>query len=110
MKENAKINRFSNIKVYGGRAEEIISSLKGPFEAVILDPPRSGCAPEVISKILELNPAKILYVACNPATLARDISRLCGEGRYTLKSLQPFDMFPQTAHVECVALIEREKV
>ncbi|WP_350449432.1 23S rRNA (uracil(1939)-C(5))-methyltransferase RlmD [Aminobacterium mobile] len=110
MKENAKINRFSNIKVCGGRAEEIISSLKGPFEAVILDPPRSGCAPEVISKILELSPAKILYVACNPATLARDISRLCGEGRYTLKSLQPFDMFPQTAHVECVALIEREKV
>ena len=73
-------------------------------DVVVLDPPRDGCREEVLAGILALRPARIVYVSCNPATQARDCRRLADSG-YVLRTLQPFDMFPQTAHIEVVALL-----
>lgn len=97
-KKNAALNKFSNIIAYEGKAEDIVSNLKQNFNTVILDPPRSGCDPKVIQQILEWKPEKVLYVACNPATLARDVA-LLHSGGYKLEKLQPFDMFPQTVQL-----------
>ena len=75
-------------------------------DATVLDPPRDGCSSDVIEKAVAIRPGRIVYVSCNPATQARDIRRLveCG---YALRRLQPLDMFPQTAHIEVVALLTR---
>ena len=73
---------------------------------MLLDPPRVGCAPEVLDALVTLAPPTIVYVSCNPTTLARDLRRLTGEG-YTLESVTPIDMFPQTAHIECVSRLTR---
>src|SRR5699024_1417820 len=75
--------------------------LAGPVDAVVLDPPRSGAGPRVGTAIAERGPAVIVYVACDPAALARDTAALIGAG-YRLDSLRAFDAFPQTQHVECV--------
>jgi 23S rRNA (uracil1939-C5)-methyltransferase len=73
---------------------------------IVLDPPRDGCGGEVIEKAAATGPERIVYVSCNPTTQARDVGRFveCG---YTLERLQPLDMFPQTAHIEVVALLTR---
>lgn len=76
--------------------------------AVLLDPPRTGCAPEVMQELLKQLPALIVYVSCHPVTLARDLKPLAD--RYSLISVQPFDMFPQTDHVEVVAFLRRKQV
>ena len=72
----------------------------------MIDPPRTGCAPSVVNALLKISPAKIVYVSCNPATLARDAKILLAD-KYNLITAQPFDMFPQTGHVETVALMSR---
>ena len=71
--------------------------------AIIVDPPRSGLDNVTISKILETEVEKLIYVSCNPATLVRDIKLL--EEKYVVKEIQPVDMFPYTSHVECVCLL-----
>jgi 23S rRNA (uracil1939-C5)-methyltransferase len=71
--------------------------------AVIVDPPRSGCGRQVMQRIAALRPGRLVYVACDPATLARD-AKLITEAGYRLREVQPLDLFPQTYHVECVAL------
>lgn len=91
-----------------GRAEDLLPELLAqvPAEetAVIVDPPRKGCAPSLIAKLAEVRPAQLLYVSCNPATQARDLKRLTTEtGAFEVRELQPVDMFPQTQHIECVA-------
>lgn len=104
---NAKNNGLDNVEACSGRAEDLVKELgDNKYETVVLDPPRSGCAPEVISAIMKIAPSKIIYVSCNPATLARDV-KLMTSDRYTLKTALPFDMFPQTGHVECVASLSR---
>ncbi|HNR51944.1 MAG TPA: 23S rRNA (uracil(1939)-C(5))-methyltransferase RlmD, partial [Deltaproteobacteria bacterium] len=75
------------------------------FDTVVLDPPREG-AKEVVQIIPDLQPSRIIYISCNPSTLARDLATLCRTG-FVLKQLMMFDMFPQTFHIESVAYLER---
>jgi 23S rRNA (uracil1939-C5)-methyltransferase len=94
------------VTVIEGRAEEVLPTLDLRADAAIADPPRAGCAPEVLRAIAETGAGRIVYVSCDVATLARDVARLAELG-YALRGVQPVDMFPQTSHVECVALISR---
>ena len=81
-------------------------------DAIIIDPPRKGCDEKLIEKLLELAPTRIIYVSCNPATLARDLQRLFElqqekGAKYGIKSICPVDMFPNTTHVETVVLLSK---
>lgn len=78
-------------------------------DVVVMDPPSKGCEPAVIDAVLEAAPKRIVYVSCDPATLVRDLKRIIAGGDYEIKTVQPVDMFPQTSHVETVALITRVK-
>jgi 23S rRNA (uracil1939-C5)-methyltransferase len=94
---------LANVRFYQGRAEGILSSLKGrPFEAAIVDPPRAGLKGPVVEYLLRKPVGQLVYVSCDPSTLARDL-RLLVDGGYELVDVQPIDQFPQTYHVECVA-------
>ena len=75
-------------------------------DCIIVDPPRKGCSEEVIRTIAEMEPARVVYVSCDPATLARDI-KLFEETGYKVQTAVPVDMFPRTGHVECVALMTK---
>ena len=75
-------------------------------DVVVVDPPRAGLHPRVVARVVELEPARIVYVSCDPATLARDLDILAARG-YLTREIQPVDMFPQTMHVETVALLIR---
>ncbi|MDR1875971.1 MAG: 23S rRNA (uracil(1939)-C(5))-methyltransferase RlmD [Synergistaceae bacterium] len=105
MERNMKDNGITNVRSLKGRAEDVMTNLPGGYDLVVLDPPRSGCERSVLDKILEFGPKRVLYVSCNPSTLARD-AKILGEGGYRLKALRAFDMFPQTVHVETVASME----
>ncbi|MEI7980745.1 MAG: 23S rRNA (uracil(1939)-C(5))-methyltransferase RlmD [Bacteroidota bacterium] len=106
---NAKLNGHNNIEFFAGETEKLLTPEfiieNGQPEIVITDPPRSGMHEKVIRSLLAVSPEKIVYVSCNPATQARDISLLTE--RYTLIKCQPVDMFPHTQHVENVALLKR---
>ncbi len=104
---NANINEIANISWQIGRTEDCLLQLSLQPDVVILDPPRKGCAPAVITALHQLRPARLVYISCKPATLARDLQRLCADGLYQLTVVQPADFFPQTAHVEAVAFLER---
>jgi len=102
-KENARYNHISNAKfIAGDAAKELPKLLADGFkpDVVVVDPPRAGCEEKVLHSILSVEPKRIVYVSCNPATLARDLQIL--SGRYTINVVQPVDMFPQTMHVETV--------
>jgi 23S rRNA (uracil1939-C5)-methyltransferase len=100
------LNEFDNVEIYEALAEDVLPSLGIAFDAVVLDPPRSGVAPEVVEALAASSASRIIYVSCDPATLARDAKRLAAGG-YALDWVQPLDMFPQTYHVECVAKFSR---
>ncbi|NLL36700.1 MAG: 23S rRNA (uracil(1939)-C(5))-methyltransferase RlmD [Fretibacterium sp.] len=87
-----------------GRAEDLVEGLKEKYDCVVLDPPRGGCDRSVIDAIASLKIPRVVYVSCNPATLARD-ARILAEHGYRLNSVQAFDMFPQTVHVETAVLM-----
>ncbi|MTD53978.1 class I SAM-dependent RNA methyltransferase [Amycolatopsis pithecellobii] len=89
-----------------GRVEHVLRDLPGRPEVVVLDPPRSGAGRAVVESIVERAPARIVYVACDPAALARDVATFTGGG-YRLERLRAFDAFPMTHHVECIALLSR---
>lgn len=99
-KVNAKLNGLENVSFVCDSSEKYISSLK-TVDVVLLNPPRKGCDPTLLKGIARVAPKKIIYVSCDPATLARDLSILNSYG-YKIDAIQPFDMFPQTAHVETV--------
>lgn len=97
---------FDNVDLVEGPVEDVLADLDGPFDAVIVDPPRTGLSNEVIDELGRLAAPRIVYVSCDPATLARDARKLTGHG-YHLGDVQPLDMFPQTYHIESVAVLHR---
>ncbi|MEK3980282.1 23S rRNA (uracil(1939)-C(5))-methyltransferase RlmD [Psychrobacillus sp. FSL K6-2836] len=107
-KRNAELNGFTNTYFEAGPAEEVIPKwYKEGKQADILvvDPPRKGCDEALLTTIIEQRPKRVVYVSCNPATLARDL-RILEDGGYKTQEIQPVDMFPQSTHVECCALLE----
>ncbi len=104
---NATLNQIANTTFYVGAAKDGLEELPFMPDLVLLDPPRKGCHQDVIEQLLTLNPERIVYVSCHPATLARDLNLLCQAGQYDLNRVQPVDFFPQTSHVECMAFLNR---
>ena len=109
-KINSRINNISNTEFFAGDIKDILSnefvSSHGKPEVIITDPPRAGMHEDVVRKMLEISSGKIIYVSCNPATQARDISIL--NEKYSVTKVRPVDMFPHTAHVESVAQLIRK--
>lgn len=106
---NAKENGIDNTEFIVGKSEEVIPELinKGiKADVVVVDPPRKGCEKSLLEEIAKISPKRIVYVSCDPATLARDLGILRDLG-YETKKVQPVDMFPQTGHVETVVLLQR---
>lgn len=108
-RNNAEMNGISNVDFYAGDAGTVLENLAGEginFDVAVLDPPRAGCDAKVLRILANLKVPRIVYVSCNPASLARDL-KLLAEMGYGLKEAQPVDMFPQTSHVECVVLMSK---
>jgi len=103
-RRNAELNGISNCEFICGEARKVLKNFeseKKTFPMVVIDPPRAGLHPHVIKSLLNLKPSKIVYVSCNPTTLARDLKTLC-EREYRIDQVQPVDMFPHTFHIESV--------
>jgi len=110
-RRNAERNRINNAEFYCGNAEEVVPELYRQgmqADVVIVDPPRKGCDEVLLKTLIEMAPQRIVYVSCNPSTLARDMKVLHGSG-YKPQKVQPVDMFPWTSHVECVVEIQRSE-
>ena len=103
---NCEHNQVTNCHFFQGDIRAVLGGLEERPELVIVDPPRSGMHPEVVGRLLDLAPPRIVYVSCNPATLARDLALL--KVAYRVAEVQPVDMFPHTFHIEAVARLERE--
>ena len=103
----ANLDEFANVELYIGQVEQILPGLAVQPEIVVIDPPRAGLDQRVIDAIAKIQPEKVIYVSCDPATLARDVKRFQVKG-YSLQNATPFDQFPQTSHIETIALITRE--
>jgi len=100
------LDEFDNVELYEGLAEDVIPYLEAKPDFVLVDPPRAGLEKRVVDGILKLNPRFLAYVSCDPSTLARDAARLLNGG-YHLKDVTPFDLFPQTYHIESISFFER---
>lgn len=107
-RRSARLNAVTNARFEAGPAERLMARLSGKFDLVVLDPPRRGCAPEVLDALTARSPSRIVYVSCHPGTLARDCRRLAEAG-YQVTSAEVIDMFPQTHHVESIVRLEREQ-
>ena len=109
--ENARLNGIENAVFFCGEAEKIFPEWAAEADAqadvVVVDPPRKGCDAALLDAILKVGPERIVYVSCDPATLARDV-KILAEGGYKLVKAQPVDMFPHTVHVECVTWMTRK--
>ncbi|WP_088891212.1 23S rRNA (uracil(1939)-C(5))-methyltransferase RlmD [Leptolyngbya ohadii] len=102
---NAALNQITNATFHIGKTEAILPQLDISPDVVLLDPPRKGCEASVIETLLQMQPDRIVYVSCNPSTLARDLKLLSSQ--YELTQVQPADFFPQTAHVEAAAFLKK---
>lgn len=108
-KRNAELNGITNAHFEAGAAEDVIPRWYAEgkrFDVLVVDPPRKGCDENLLQTILKYKPKRVVYVSCNPGTLARDL-RILEDGGYRTKEIQPVDMFPQSSHVECVVLMSR---
>jgi 23S rRNA (uracil1939-C5)-methyltransferase len=109
-RENARLNGLRNCSFEAGDVGRLLEDLREDgthIDLLILNPPRKGCEEQVLKEVTALAPGRIIYVSCSPATLARDLAWLSRNG-YRPQEVQPVDMFPQTCHVENVALLTRE--
>jgi 23S rRNA (uracil1939-C5)-methyltransferase len=105
--QNCSMNGVDNCRFLCGDTGEVLAGLGARPDVLVIDPPRAGMHKDVTSRVLEMLPERIVYVSCNPTTLARD-SALLGTS-YELREIQPVDMFPHTYHIETVALLVRRK-
>jgi 23S rRNA (uracil1939-C5)-methyltransferase len=112
---NAARNGIANARFVCGEARQVLRQwARGERpdaarpQVVIVDPPRAGLHPRVVARVAELVPRRIVYVSCNPATLARDLKDFAAGG-YRMVEVRPFDLFPHTPHIECVARLERAR-
>ena len=107
-RRNAKLNQIENASFLAASAEAIFADITFASEetAVVIDPPRKGCNHEFLTQLFAFAPRKVVYVSCNPATQMRDLKEFLAAG-YQIKAVQPFDLFPQTRHLECVMVLER---
>lgn len=108
--ENARLNGLDNVEFVAGEAETVLPQWQKAGvkpDVITVDPPRKGCDERFLQTMIEMEPERIVYVSCNPATLARDL-RILEDGGYRTLEVQPVDLFPQTYHVECVAWMSRE--
>ncbi|MMZ58571.1 23S rRNA (uracil-C(5))-methyltransferase RlmCD [compost metagenome] len=109
-RSNALLNEMRNVKFEVGASEDVIPAWKEQgitADVIVVDPPRKGCDPRLLDTILEMKPERVVYVSCNPSTLARDL-RILEDGGYSTVEVQPVDMFPHTVHVECCSLLVRK--
>ena len=107
--DNAKLNGVDNATFFAGDIRTAMRPLleqEGEADVVVIDPPRAGLSQKVVRRVLEARAKRIVYVSCNPTTLAPNAQQMVEAG-YELKTVRPVDMFPQTPHIECVALLER---
>lgn len=107
-RENARLNHIENARFLLGSAEGIFAQIDHPpaETAVVIDPPRKGCSPGFLDQLFAFGPASVVYVSCDPATQMRDLVRF-REARYGVDVIQPFDLFPQTRHLECVVTMRK---
>jgi len=104
-RQNARLNGIDNCRFLAGQVEQALSDIAvKQVQTLILDPPRTGCSPAALQAICAASPRRIIYISCNPATLARDLAILAERG-YRIAVVQPIDMFPQTYHVESIVLL-----
>jgi 23S rRNA (uracil1939-C5)-methyltransferase len=106
----ARLNEIDNARFFAGDVRlalrELVSTAGRP-DVVLVDPPRAGLSQKIVRRIIEAAPRRIVYVSCNPTTLAPNAAQLVADGGYRLVRVRPVDMFPQTPHIECVAVLER---
>lgn len=108
---SAAMNGITNVTATEGVVERMLGTLRrqsSRADIALVDPPRAGCHPRALMEIKQLGPRALVYISCDPSTLARDLQTFCADG-YRLVSVQPVDMFPFTSHIECVALCERAR-
>jgi 23S rRNA (uracil-5-)-methyltransferase RumA len=108
--ENAELNGIGNAAFFAGNVSQSLAELReraGPPDVVVVDPPRAGLAGKSLHRTGGLGAGRIVYVSCNPTTLASDLKVLRDENGYELRSVRPVDMFPHTPHIESVSLLER---
>jgi 23S rRNA (uracil-5-)-methyltransferase RumA len=110
--KSAGHNRIGNISFYKGRTEQVLANQlkvggKYDFSVIVVDPPRAGLHPKARTAIIDHSPEKIVYVSCNTATFARDLGEFL-KGGYELRSVQPVDLFPHTAHIETVSVLQKK--
>jgi 23S rRNA (uracil1939-C5)-methyltransferase len=101
------LREVENVEIMQGKVEDLLPTLAERIDGLVIDPPRAGCQRPVLDALARNPVRRIVYVSCDPSTLARDLNILCHEyAIYRLRSVQPLDMFPQTAHIESVAILE----
>ncbi len=111
-RENARLNGIGNVEFFCGRAEEVMPAMesgqKAAADVIVVDPPRKGCDGVLLDTIREMAPERVVYVSCDPGTLARDV-RVLGEFGYEVRKVRACDMFPQGGHVETVVMLSHKK-
>jgi len=107
-KENAKINGITNCEFICSDVSKVIDKINEKIDCIFVDPPRKGCDQKTLDYLVKFKPSRIVYVSCNPSTLARDLFFL--KDYYSIEIIQPVDMFPQTHHVETIVLLSDKKV